>query len=770
MIRKIKCLAGVSLLALITASCSGGSGGGGGQTVNASFWACQIQLKVDDSTYILPQNCFGAHDPSHIEFVSPTTGMGPNLQLRGVCTCQQNEAAAETVCNSGSCSETLQQFFDDKGRELNSNVVFPTIACEAVSVISNAPIQAVQTPEECVFSGPENVDTITSGLTTQNGDWEAPLEAVNIAINVRKVVSIPLAPDIVFDQTRNFSASGGLRYSVFEDGLGGCRAGGCPMQVDSLVLETLGQSQTFDPPDVVADDVSISEPEIRAIGTLSGTVQADGTVALSGEAVVRFRVDGAPNALTTVINLGGMLDRATGNLVLGSITLTSGDTGDSSGRKRVTVEQLDAVPVAHPPSAVLSAPASVECVKAADTAVALSAAQSADLENDIRRVQWVMPDGSTVLGAQATAHLALGPNLLGVLVSDSRLGTGTRRQNIQVVDTTKPTLTAPATNSYILCDSGNEPIVLAPPSATDSCQGISRVFGTVGGTTFEAGEPVVLPAGNQVVTWSAVDGSGNVGTLTQNISVAPALLAFNRFDVRDRGKVTVSGSARFAALGNSGPNGTEIGANAHVGEVRSSSRVFLRSASTVHGNVVTSLPSIDRQAGSTVNGLVLTNTNPQLPSSIATFAPSPPPRGDHLVLEAGPVRTLSPGAYGNVIVHPNAVVTLSSGRYTFESLIFDSGATWRVPAGANVEVVIRQNLTHRGNFVIQGGTTANVAVLLYGSTAFIGPNVNPNAFYGWRLLAPNAAVTISDNLTVSELMARGIEVAADRTLACIPRL
>ncbi len=754
------------------AGCGGSSGGGGGQTVEANYWACKIQLDVDGSTYVLPQNCFGAHHPEHIEAVSPNGGSGPDLELRGVCTCQQNQTGADAVCNSGQCSATLQSFINDKGKELNPTVTFPNpVKCEAVSVVPNAPIQATQTGEKCVFSGPENVDTITAGLTVQNGDWEAPLSGIDIAINVRKVVEIPVFPDIVFDQTRHFSADGTIRYSVFEDGLGGCAAGGCPIQIDSLVLQTLGQSQTFDPPDIVADDVTVSEPEIRAIGTLTGTVQPNGVLALTGEAVVRLTVGGTPTSLVTPLDLGGSLDRSTGNLVVQSISLSSGGEGDSSGRKQVTVAQLNGTPNQHPPVAVITAPSSVECVTASNTPLLVSSLQSADLENDIRRSQWVLPGGATPLGTQATAHLTLGPNNVGVLVSDARFGTGTRKQNVQVVDTTPPVLTPAARTAYTLCDSGTEPVVLAPPTAVDSCQGTAQIVGTVDGNpTFPAGTPTVVTQGNHVVTWTATDPSGNVATITQNISVAPALLAFNRVDVRDRAKVLVSGAAnKTSPLGNAGPSGTELGATARVGTIRSTSKVFLRSGSTVEGNVIT-LSTIDRQAGSTVTGLLRPATNPELPSSIVPFASIPAARTDSLVIDSGPVRALAPGAYGNVIVHPNAVITLSAGRYVFESLLFDTGAVWQVPAGANVEIVIRQSLTHRGNFVIQGGTSAQVSLLVFGNSVIVGPSVNPNAFYGWRLLAPNATVTVSDNFTVAELQALGIEVAADRVLACQRRL
>lgn len=767
-----------ALVGFLALGCGGGGGGSGGQTVRGNWYGCQADIIANGSRYQLPTNCIAINNATNVSPVPPVTGGGPVLQLQGVCACAVSPSDASAICSdANNCDTQVNAFFHQRAAMLNPNVSLPTAELHCVPRNSNSgPITAIVSAVGCNVSG-DNVSTIQIGLTASNGDYETPLSGVPVTLNVHKVVDLPSPiPNFTYDATRTFVGEGSIRYSWADDGLGACPVGGCPLRVDSLVLLTPGQSATFDPP--VVDSHTVSNIELRGIGTLTGSLQNDGTLKLQGRVIIRFDVDGSPFTATDDVVLTGFIDRVTGGISINGFSDTVGSEGDDSGRKTVTFGQIQGGVSKHPPTARISAPSMVECVTPNNTPLSLSALSSTDPENDIARYEWLLPDGSAPLGPTVAARLTLGANPVSVLVSDSRLGTGARKTNVQVVDTTRPAITSPNLSNYTVCDSGSEPIVLAPPTAVDGCTGVARIFGEApaanGGPpiVFDAGQPIVLKLGTQVVRWFASDVAGNVAEFDQTINVAPVFTAFGTFEVRDRAQVLVASAAtRPAAIGNAGLVTTEIGANSMTGTVRSKATVFLRSHSSVTGNVI-SAGTIQPQDGVQVSGLSLVNTNPQLPPSMPLFAPRPSQRGGSLILDSGAIRTLNPGAYGSVIVHPNAVVQLSSGVYTFDDLLLDTGAIWRVPAGASVKIVIRNDLTHRGNFVIFGNSTpaTQIAILSYGEQVVLGPSIDPNAFYGWRLFAPNAATTVSNNASLAQLMSKTIDVAADRKLVCVPQL
>jgi hypothetical protein len=92
-------------------------------------------------------------------------------------------------------------------------------------------------------------------------------------------------------------------------------------------------------------------------------------------------------------------------------------------------------------------------------------------------------------------------------------------RTVNVVDTTKPVVTAPA-NVTVNTGPGNtsctvtvSDATLGTASATDSCQGSL--------STTRSGVPSgnIFPAGTTTITYSATDASGNTGTATQTVTV-----------------------------------------------------------------------------------------------------------------------------------------------------------------------------------------------------------------------------------------------------------
>jgi hypothetical protein len=119
------------------------------------------------------------------------------------------------------------------------------------------------------------------------------------------------------------------------------------------------------------------------------------------------------------------------------------------------------------------------------------------------------------------------------IAADNAGNTRSVIQDIQVVDTTRPLLTAPAAvHAWNDTGSVTATVQLATPVATDQ--------GGIAAVTSDA--PAVFQAGTTVVTWTATDYSGNSTTATQTVTVDYQKSIFN--------SVTI-----FAGTANNAQNG-----------------------------------------------------------------------------------------------------------------------------------------------------------------------------------------------------------------------
>jgi len=140
----------------------------------------------------------------------------------------------------------------------------------------------------------------------------------------------------------------------------------------------------------------------------------------------------------------------------------------------------------------------------------------------------------------AVEPFALGSTTVTWTVTDGSGNTETATQVITVTDTEKPKITAPA-NISVNADAGKctaTGVALGTPVTSDNC--------SVATVTNNAVEPFAL--GSTTVTWTVTDGSGNMKTATQIVTVTdtekPKITAPAAVNVTsDAGKCTASGVA-----------------------------------------------------------------------------------------------------------------------------------------------------------------------------------------------------------------------------------
>lgn len=120
---------------------------------------------------------------------------------------------------------------------------------------------------------------------------------------------------------------------------------------------------------------------------------------------------------------------------------------------------------------------------------------------------------SFVLTNDAPALFPLGATVVTWTATDPSGNFSTKTQTVTVVDSTLPLVFAPPDLSLVVdfnsCTRDSANVDLGAPVSSDNCSLASLTNN----------KPASFPIGTTVVTWTATDGSGNVATATQNVTV-----------------------------------------------------------------------------------------------------------------------------------------------------------------------------------------------------------------------------------------------------------
>jgi hypothetical protein len=136
----------------------------------------------------------------------------------------------------------------------------------------------------------------------------------------------------------------------------------------------------------------------------------------------------------------------------------------------------------------------------------------------------------------APSIFPIGPTVVTWTVTDNSGNSSTATQVVTVIDNSAPTVQAPANvtvASNVYCEAIG--VNLGNLIATDNC---------TDNLTITNNAPTVYPLGNTTVTWTVVDGAGNVTTVDQVVTVndesAPLVLLANTSVILDaNGNATI---------------------------------------------------------------------------------------------------------------------------------------------------------------------------------------------------------------------------------------
>ena len=181
-------------------------------------------------------------------------------------------------------------------------------------------------------------------------------------------------------------------------------------------------------------------------------------------------------------------------------------TGESSPEIfDITVEPADLPPVADA-GPDQTAAAGADC----RATVTLDGTGSTDPDNNELNYIWNGPFG-TVTGAQPEVILDKGTTGVILTVNDGRGGESNDQVLITVVDATAPEMTGipgPIVVEQAVC--AGTTVELGLPVVSDNCDDAPMVT---------SDQPAIFPLGTTVVTFTAVDASGNISTATTTVRV-----------------------------------------------------------------------------------------------------------------------------------------------------------------------------------------------------------------------------------------------------------
>lgn len=357
------------------------------------------------------------------------------------------------------------------------------------------------------------------------------------------------------------------------------------------------------------------------------------------------------------------------------------------------------------------------------TRVALSASASSDADGDTLTFSWA-PTGETT--AAIEHDLAVGTHDFTVSVSDGLLASsdGVR---VNVVDTTPPVLTLVPMKTFVACDT--DEVTLSLPTVTDLCSTFELSGSVISSTNPGLVLPLdvsdgtaVLPAGRHTVQWIAVDAAGNPTSAQQVVEVASAVHAATKLDIRDNALLRI-GTTEYAMATSSGS--VEVGAYAHTGELTVNTTGFLRSFSTVHGNVRAG-GVVTRQLNSNVTGTVVQNSAVGFPLTFGSIAHlSVPASNTTVMVEPNQTGSAAAGTYHTLHAKSRATLNLSAGTYFVRRFLVEPLARVNLPAG--VVIVVRDDVFIRGT-LSSPVTLADLGVTQVDlDTPFTGTIVAPRA-------------------------------------------
>ena len=261
--------------------------------------------------------------------------------------------------------------------------------------------------------------------------------------------------------------------------------------------------------------------------TLSVPVAMTATAGTNCSAVVILTAPTAADNCTSPVTLTNNAP-ASGLYPVGvtTVTWTATDAYGNATTRTQTVTVTDAI------APVITAPATITA-NAGSTCTATIALTAPAVSDNC-----TAPNSITVTNnAPAGGVFPIGTTTVTWTATDASGNSSTRTQTVTVIDVTVPSLTTPVAMTASAGANCTATISLTAPIAADNC--------TVASLTNNAPAGGIFPIGDTLVTWTAIDASGNIVTAIQSVTVvdttAPTITAPAPITVNVSESCTISG-------------------------------------------------------------------------------------------------------------------------------------------------------------------------------------------------------------------------------------
>jgi probable HAF family extracellular repeat protein len=319
----------------------------------------------------------------------------------------------------------------------------------------------------------------------------------------------------------SYLASGELHGFVYANGtmtdlgtLGG--TGSTAYQINSAG-QIIGRSTTFN--DAETHGFVYSGGTMTDLGTLGGTSTSPSAINNLGQIVGQSDLaDGTPQAFLwqngAMTNLNLLLPPNSGWVLHNARFINDSGriVGNATYNDEATWFILDLGGNNSAPNAVAQADQTSAC----NGMVTLDGTQSSDPDGDVLAYEW--SENGAVLGTNAmlSVSLATGAHTLTLRVSDPCGESSLATVSVAVGDTTPPTVSCPAnvTPSGSNSCEASMPDLRTQVVVSDNCTAANNLI-----VTQSPAPGTILGAGQYVVTVTATDASGNVGSCSTTITV-----------------------------------------------------------------------------------------------------------------------------------------------------------------------------------------------------------------------------------------------------------
>ena len=285
-----------------------------------------------------------------------------------------------------------------------------------------------------------------------------------------------------------------------------------------------------------AGNTSTGTQNVTVVDTTAPVVTAPTAVTLEATAPLTPVTLGAGTASDLVDGVLTPTASPTGPFAVGThnVTWTATDAKGNVGAASQSITIIDTTK----PALTVPGDVSVEATSAATT-LAIGTATASDIV-----------DGTMTPTNDAPATFSVGTTVVNYTVTDAVGNTSTGTQNVTVVDTTAPVVTAP-TQVMLEATAPLTQVVLGTPTVSDLVSSVSNITWTNDAPT--AGYPV---DSTTTVTWTATDEASNSVTATQEVTIKPFLLTLNiekakvKLHKKGPGKDKIKIKGRYAEFAN----------------------------------------------------------------------------------------------------------------------------------------------------------------------------------------------------------------------------